>query len=200
MAVAATTALLLPAEPAHAQKIDEAKALQVKAAYLYKLPKFLDWPVSAYEGDPKNFVIGVLGEDPFGRILDDTIRAKTVGSRPVKVRRLRWTNDKDRAALKRCQVLFISASERHRLGEVLAELTEQPVLLVSDIPDFASMGGMIGLVLEEGRIVFEINVVSVERAGLHAQSKLLRLARIVEASKDGQSKAAAKTEAPGESS
>jgi hypothetical protein len=195
MAVAATTALLLPA-PAHAQEIDEAKALRVKAAYLYRLPKFVGWPVSAFEGDQKNFVIGVLGEDPFGRILDDTIRAKTVGSRPVKVRRLQWTNDKDRAALKSCQVLFISASERHRLGEVLAELTEQPVLLVSDIPDFASVGGMIGLVLEEGNIVFEINVVSVERAGLHAQSKLLRLARIVETSKHGQSKAATKTEGP----
>ncbi len=196
MAIAATTALLLSAESAHAQEIDEAKALRVKAAYLYKLPKFVDWPVSAFEGDQKNFFIGVLGEDPFGRILDDTIRAKTAGSRPVKVRRLRWTNDKDRAALKSCQVLFISASERHRLGEVLAELTEQPVLLVSDIPDFASVGGMIGLVLEKGNIVFEINVVSVERAGLRAQSKLLRLARIVETSKHGQSKAATKTEGP----
>ena len=67
MAVLAATALLLPA-PAHAQEIDEAKALRVKAAYLYKLPKFVDWPVSAFKGDQKNFVIGVLGEDPFGRI------------------------------------------------------------------------------------------------------------------------------------
>lgn len=198
MAVVATTVLLPPAS-VHAQKIDVERALEVKAAYLYKIPKFVDWPVSAFKDDPKHFVIGVLGKDSFGRILDDTIRAKTVGSRPIEVRRLKWTNDQDYAALKRCQVLFISASERHRLVEVLAELKEQPVLLVSDIPDFASAGGMIGLVLDKGRIVFEVNVVSVERAGLHAQSRLLQLARIVEASKHGQSKGASKTEGTRES-
>ena len=55
---------------------------------------------------------------------------------------------------------------------------------------------MIGLVLKEGKIVFEINLVTVERAGLHAQSKLLRLARIVETSKHGRSKATTETEGP----
>ncbi len=178
--VLAASAWLAPALAVPSQEIDQAKSLKVKAAYLYNFAKFIEWPEAAlgHEGAP--FVIGVLGEDPFGQRLDDTVKGKEIAKRPVKIRRLRWSKREDRAELKNCQILFISDSERRRLQEIFEAVEDQPVLLVADVPSFASDGGMIGFVLEHKRIIFEINREALEQANLKASAKLLKLARIVQ--------------------
>ncbi len=180
---AATSALLVAAAEVRAQAVDEAKALKVKAAYLYNFAKFVEWPDNVFENDKAPFVIGVLGDDPFGRILDDTVKAKKIATRGIRVRRFHWSGERDRTTLRSCHVLYISASERLRLDDILAALKEYPVLVVSDLHEFAHDGGMIGFVLKKGRIVFEINNQALERARLKASSKLLKLARIVEPKK-----------------
>lgn len=181
--VLAVSALLAPTLPVGAQEIDEAKSLKVKAAYLYNFAKFIEWPDGAFEDEQAPFVVGVLGDDPFGQILDDTVEAKNVAQRSVKIQRLHWNNKADRDKLKNCHILFISASERSRLDKIFAALEECPVLVVSDIHDFARDGGMIGFVLEKGRIAFETSREALEKAKLKASSRLLKLARIVEPSK-----------------
>ncbi|MEO8076517.1 MAG: YfiR family protein, partial [Acidobacteriota bacterium] len=50
---------------------------------------------------------------------------------------------------------------------------------VSDLADFAAMGGTAHLFPENGRLRFAVNVESAQRAGLHLRSQLLALARIV---------------------
>jgi len=171
---------LLPTAQVRAQQIDESKAIKVKAAYLYNFAKFIDWPGNALGEQDEPFVIGVLDDVGFARSLDATVRGKTVASRAVKIRRLGWAKEEDRTKLSECHILYIGQGARHRLGEILAVLEEQPVLVISDIPDFATEGGMIGFVLEQGRIVFEINRDALKRGKLRASAKLLNLARIVE--------------------
>lgn len=178
--VLAASAWLTPTPAVRAQEIDEAKALKVKAAYLYNFAKFIEWPDDALGDEETPFVIGVLGDDPFRRILNDTVKAKKIANRPVKIRRLSWSSQVDRAKLKDCHVLYISNSERRRLKEIFVALEDQPVLLVADIPGFARDGGMIGFVLEKQRIVFEINREALGHAKLKASARLLKLARIVQ--------------------
>ncbi len=179
LALAASAGLTLT-PTVRAQEIDQAKSLKVKAAYLYNFAKFIEWPDDALGDEEAPFVIGVLGEDPFGQRLDDTVKGKKIGKRPVKIRRLRWSKREDRAEIKSCQILYISDSERRRLKEIFEAVENRPVLLVADIPGFADDGGMIGLVLEHKRIIFEINCEALEQAKLKASAKLLKLARIVE--------------------
>ena len=180
LAALAAFAWLMPAASVCAKEVDEAKALRVKAAYLYNFAKFIEWPDNAFDDEKAPLVIGILGDDPFGTILDSTVKAKNVAKHPVKIRRLRWNKREDRAALKDCHILFISRSEQSRLDKILAALKEHPVLVVSGIRDFARDGGMVGFVLEKGRIAFEINREALEKAKLKASSRLLKLARIVE--------------------
>jgi len=171
---------LLPAAAVRAQQIDESKATKVKAAYLYNFAKFIDWPGNALGEQTMPFVIGVLDDEAFARSLDATVRGKSVANRAVNIRRLGWVKREDRAKLSECHVLYVGRSVRHRLGDVLTMLEEQPVLVVSDIRSFATEGGMIGFVLEQGRIVFEINRDALHRGKLKASAKLLKLARVVE--------------------
>ncbi|MBU0719487.1 MAG: YfiR family protein [Planctomycetes bacterium] len=179
MALAASAWLMLTPSVG-AQEVDETTATKVKAAYLYNFAKFIQWPDAAFDDDQAPFVIGVLGDDAFGQVLDDTVKAKKIAERPIELRSLRWSRPADRAELKRCHILYISDSERYRLDDILATLEERPVLVVSDAHEFARDGGMIGFVLEQGRIVFEVNREALERAELKASSQLLKLARIVE--------------------
>lgn len=171
---------LAPAPAVRAEEIDEEKALKVQAAYLFNFAKFIEWPDEAFEDKHAPFVIGILGDDPFGKILDDTIKDKQIAHRPVQVRRFRQGEPMAEGEPGNCHILFIANSERHRLKQVLAEWTDQPVLLVAGIPDFAREGGMIGFVLENQRIIFEINRDALDKAGLRASAGLLKLARIVE--------------------
>ena len=95
MALAASS-WLMPAASVCAQEVDESKVRKVKAAYLYNFTKFVKWPDKAFENDEAPFVIGVLGKDPFGPILDNTVKGKKVAKRPIKTRRFDWSKRKDR--------------------------------------------------------------------------------------------------------
>lgn len=75
-----------------------------------------------------------------------------------------------------CHILFIPAEEAERVDGVLRAVALAPVLTVSDSPDFARSGGMIGLKQRGGRIRFDINLGAARRAGLNLSSRLLKLA------------------------
>ena len=163
-----------------AQDIDSAKLQKVQAAYLYNFTKFVQWPKSAFQNDSASFVVAVLGDGPIEWILADTLRAKRVAGHPIVFRKFQWERTQDQFELQTCHIVFINESQSEDFDEVLSALRGHPVLVVSDIHDFARSGGMIGFVLEHGRIRFQINRVALERAKLKASAKLLKLARIVE--------------------
>ena len=53
------------------------------------------------------------------------------------------------------------------------------MLTVSDIPGFAAQGGMLELVIDANRVVFEANADAIDRGGLRMSSKAMKLARAV---------------------
>lgn len=146
---------------------------QLKAAFLYNFTQFTDWPTSAFSTANAPIVIGIVGEDPFGKKLDDVVSGEVVRGRPLVIKRLRADDD-----LQSCQVLFISRSEKERLRALLTQLRGRPVLTVGDISDFAQQGGMVSLVLANKTVKLEINQATAEEAGLQISAKLLKLARI----------------------
>ena len=150
-----------------------ASEYQIKAAYLYYFSTYVRWPegVAAGGGD---LVIGILGDDPFGRLLDDTLRDKSAGERRLTVRRFA-----DARAAIRSHILFVSPSEETRLPRILETLAGTPVLTVSDIDRFAERGGQVGFRMEDRKVRFDINLASTESAGLRISAQLLKLARIV---------------------
>ena len=172
-------AIAWPATPqASAQEVDKSIARRVKAAFLYKFAKFVQWPDSAFENEKSPIIIGVLGADPFGRVLDETVRGKRIGKRLIEIQRFQW-NDKDRRRMRGCHILFVSSSERQRHKAICETLANHPMLIVGDVKGFAANGGMIGFVLKKKKIAFQINQAAANRAQLSVSARLLRLATIV---------------------
>jgi len=148
-----------------------ASEYEVKAAFVYNFARFVSWPVEEFRSSEEDFVIGVLGADPFGAVLDDLVESKKVGGSDLAVRRFPSVD-----ALGPCQVLFVTSAENGRLGEVLGMLGESAVLTVGEAEGFLEQGGMINLRLEEQKVRFEINAGAADKAGLKISSQLLKLA------------------------
>src|ERR1700722_13419516 len=87
-AVLTAIAIALLAAPAPAGEVR--LEYEVKAAFLFNFLKFVEWPPSP-GGTP--WVICVLGHDPFGDVLDETVRGKIVNGRRVEVRRYSRISD-----------------------------------------------------------------------------------------------------------
>jgi YfiR/HmsC-like len=147
---------------------------EVKARYLYSFPLFVEWPQQTFRAPNAPFVLGIVGRDPFGKELDGLASNGTLHGRKVIVEHL--SRDQD---LRQCQVLFISRSEKDHLDAILSKLAGGSVLTVSEIEGFSSSGGMIGLVFDDDRVRFEINLDTTAEAGLIISAKLSSLARTV---------------------
>lgn len=158
-----------------------ASEYEVKAEFLHRFAQFVTWPPEAFApkgaapaADDAPLTIGVLGQDPFGAVLDAAVAEARVGGRRFAVRRF-----KTLAELQPCHILFVPAAEETRLPEVLERLRGTPTLTVGESRRFARRGGIIGFVLVEGRLRFEINESAAEQARLKVSSQLLRLAKVV---------------------
>ena len=147
---------------------------QVEAAFLFNFAKFVTWPDDAFRRSEDSLIIGVLGEDPVGVILEETVRDKTIMGKKLAVKRFMRVQDAVKS-----HILFLSSSEESQLPQILKGLERATVLTVSDMEQFAERGGMIAFTVEDQKVRFNVNVDAVERAGLKMGSQLLKLARIV---------------------
>lgn len=151
---------------------DEELEAKVKAAYLFHLVKFVEWPSL-----PSDEVrICVFGSKTMAAMLGE------LSNRQVKDRALKIAAN-DPSDLSRCQVMFIGRAEKKWRG-LLEKAARLPVLTVSDLEDFASQGGMVGFYSAGGKIKLEINPATAQNAELKLSSKLLELARSVPAARE----------------
>jgi len=141
---------------------------QVKAAYLYNFAKISQWPAQVLPDGNSPLVIGVLGgSEEFVNVLRATLAGRTVGSHAIEIRHLRSPEE-----LKFCHLVFFRASERNTPGAIAA-VSKASVLLVGEDKNFLSQGGMINLTMTNGRVSFEVDPESLERANIHYGASFL---------------------------
>jgi hypothetical protein len=145
---------------------------KVKAAFLLNFTKFIEWPQSAFADPEAPFGMCVLGKDPFGQALDAVAEGETVQGHKLIVRRLT-----ELPTAQNCQLLYIDASTPE-LGKILAG-ARPGVLTVGEGQAFVREGGMIGFVLDNHKVRFDINQAAGERCALKFSARLLTLARMV---------------------
>lgn len=151
---------------------------KLKAVFLFRFTDYVMWPPKAFEHSERPFVIGIIGTDPFGDFIDETVRGETVKGHAVQVRRFKSLDE-----ITTCNMLFVGTSAAGRVPEILQKVKGRPILTVSDLPDFANSGGMIRFTKSGSRVGFRINVNAAKEAGLSISAKLLQMAQIVSTTK-----------------
>ena len=107
----------------------------LKAVFLFNFAQFTAWPTNAFDAPDAPLVIGILGNDPFGALLDDVVRDEIVNGRKFVVERYQHVKD-----IKACHILFICQSETQHMDKIVTALKGKSILTVSDINNAAYRG------------------------------------------------------------
>jgi hypothetical protein len=160
-------ALLLVSAACTAAAQDVSLEYRVKATYIYYFAQFVEWPADAV---PDPLTICVAGRNPFGPVLEETLRGETINGRPVGARVILEPESG-------CHVVFVPHGAA--TTAYLRAAAGTPTLTIGESADFIDQGGMANFYLDDGNVRIEISPAAAERAGLRVSSRLLQLARIV---------------------
>jgi hypothetical protein len=103
---------------------DASTEYQVKAAFLLNFIRFVSPPAGEFAGPGATLNICVMGDDPFGPVLDQIVEGESVDGRKIQVFRV------SRRPSVACQVVFIARDEKDKssvgteLGPVRFEINE----------------------------------------------------------------------------
>lgn len=136
----------------------------IKAEFVLRFPEFVEWPQGPAEGRPVTLCLSP--SQPFGSAVQASV-ARLPRSRRIVVRQLQ-----DRELPRTCDVVYVAAGDLALLDSV----ANLPILTVGDHPNFCQRGGIINLLVIDGRVRFEIELARARRSGLKLDSQLLRLA------------------------
>ena len=146
----------------------------VKLALIYKISRFVTWPAAPDENDSPFRLC--LAERSMFDLAKDRFAGRQIRDRDIDVQLMSDAGD---SLAKQCDVLYISRVKQERTREFLERTSGEPVLTISDEPDFAESGGMIGLSTRGGKVTISINVGAYESSDLTVSSQLLELAELV---------------------
>ena len=170
--VFAVLALMLLAGPVPVATAQTVSEYEAKAAFLYNLLKFVQWPAGNLPNQAAPFVACVVEPDPFGNVLSTALHQKAVSGRPIELRRLKTSE-----GIRECQVVFIPVRDTRRIAGLLRAVQRAEVLTVGETSEFLDAGGMVSLVLTDGKLRLQINIEAVHASGLKMSAQLLRLAQ-----------------------
>lgn len=164
-ALCALAMCLLSSGPAAAQAVSP-EAL--KAEVVYRVLMFVTWPAGR-EVPGRGLQLCTLGEGRMEGALQG-LAGRPIRQLNVEVRRM-GSGD----SLAHCHLLYLAAP----LAALRPQIADLPLLVVSDVAAMFDQGAIINLQVEDGRIVFDVDLDAARHAGLTVSTKLLRLARYV---------------------
>lgn len=166
--------LLVAACPYARSQSEGSTEYSLKLAFLYNFTKFVEWPTDAFPNASAPFEVCMVGRDPFGDHLEQSLRDRTVDNRPMAFRRSTSGDN-----LKGCQIVFVTAEAKGQAPSIVSRLKSSSVLTVGETKGFAANGGIVNFIVEENRLRFEVNLDAARQTRLSISSKLLALAKIV---------------------
>jgi hypothetical protein len=143
--------------------------IKVKAAFLRNFAHYVTWPPNAFADDRSPWRICILGDDPFGEVLEKTFKGRTEQERPFEILRAE-TLDK----LPACQIMFVAYKDAASRRAVLSELMDRPVLTVGDATAFLQEGGIIRFRVAE-HVKISVNLDQARSVSLKIQNKMLEI-------------------------
>lgn len=143
---------------------------KVEAAFLRNFAHYVSWPENNPAQDKENWRICVLGPDPFGKVLDETLSGRQEQGRGFSILR-----GDDVEELKQCHILFIGYKDAVRRRAALQQLKHHPVLSVGEAPDFLREGGVIGFRVSD-RVRMNVNLDQARAVSLLIQTRMLEVA------------------------
>lgn len=142
---------------------------RVKAAYLRNFAHYVTWPENTFPDSSSPWHICILGEDPFGDVLESIFEGRTEQGRTFEVYRADKLDD-----LPTCQMVFVAYKDAKKRRTALGELKNMTILTIGDAPDFLRDGGVIQFQVGD-RVRMSINLDQARGVALNIQTRMLEV-------------------------
>jgi hypothetical protein len=162
--------------PAPGQSVS--KEYQIKAAYLKRIPSFVQWPEAQIQGAKMPFRFCVLGDFSFGMALAHEIGGAPIAGRKVELHRIQTEQ------MRTCDLIFFSRSESKHLVKILGDLRGLTILTIGESTGFLEAGGIFELIYEGDSVQMNVNLTAARQAQLRLDARLLALAKRVVVAKE----------------
>jgi len=146
---------------------------KVEAAFLRNFARYVTWPNQTFTVSDSPWCVGILGQDPFGDILEVTFEGRIEKGRSFEIFRANMPDE-----LPPCQIVFVAYQDAEKRRAALLKLKDEPVLTVSNAPDFLYEGGII-LLEAKDRVHMSINLDQARAVSLTIQTKMLEVSQNV---------------------
>ncbi len=144
----------------------------VKAVFIERFARFIEWPPeSKVHNTAKPFVVGVVGENPFGTELERLYNQQAIKNKQVDILYI-----SDYKNIERCDIIFISKSEQSKVHLILEYCKSKPIIVISDIEKSQSMGVHITMGMQHNKVVFAINDKAFEKSACKVDYRLKQYA------------------------
>jgi hypothetical protein len=160
---------VLARPPALAQRTAGESPVRVEAAFLRNFARYVSWPPTAFAHSRSPWRVGVLGEDPFGDVLERTLAGRTEQSRPFEVVRSESAD-----ALAGCHIVYVAHKDTGMRRAALAVLRTRPILTVGEASDFLREGGIVRFQLRD-RVVMSVNLDQARASTLEIHTPMLEV-------------------------
>jgi hypothetical protein len=150
---------------------------QIKAAYLPKLARFINWPEPKRSdiANKQSITICVWGKNPFGHFLDDNQAKFQSKNRAIQLAYIPLEH-----IPKDCHLVFIAATNSpEELTRALIISKQLDLLSVGEDIEFIDQGGLLALVLENNGIQLHVNLSEAKKVGFEMSGNLLEVAKNV---------------------
>jgi len=165
-------ALLTVFIPQHARAATPGEH-QIKAAMIFNMMRFVDWPESALPNADENIDICVVSRGALATAVE-SLKGKQVKGKSIAIRQTGKSG-----GFSGCHVLLLSDTDRQTVSAILEQTRSTPVMTVGDSRGFAAAGGVFGFIILDGKIRFEVNLASAQKHRIRISSQLLKLAQTV---------------------
>lgn len=146
---------------------------RIEAAFLRNFAHYVSWPANAFADERSPWRVCIIGDDPFGDILDETLRGRQEQGRAFLIVR-----GDAAASVRSCHLVYVAHSSVEQRRKVLAEAANRPVLTIGATESFLDEGGIIRFQVSD-RVNFAIDLDHAGSASLKVPTKMLEVAHEV---------------------
>jgi len=145
----------------------------LKSQFILNFARFTTWPSTAFASPSSPLVVGFVGAPELADVFEKLATGKNINGRELKAKKF----DSAAALDESCHVVVTAPGSVGRA--VAAKVKGKHVLLVGQDSGFLEAGGIINLIVDGGKISFELNLAPARAASLELDPKLKTLAKSV---------------------
>lgn len=145
----------------------------IRLALVYKIARFVTWPLAQnLQATPLKLC---FANDEVFKLAQKRLTGRSVKERPLQVL---YVAEDIADISTSCDILYMARTDEDRVEELIKLVSNNPILTISDTPDFVNAGGMVGLSTRSKKVAIRINVAAYESSNLVVSSQLLELAEL----------------------